>query len=405
MNRWLLSTNAKDIAVQYFIFALLSGQVGSMQSFLIRLELSGGSNVYFAGALDQYNVVITGHAIQMIFYLVMPGQIGGFGRRECLTYINYYSLFYSIFYKYFYYSRHYSHKFMYIKERRLSSIIDKSSLSNVDGPYQAGQIEGDGSIVVGDKSKLIRICFNSKDEQQAQHLHKTTGWGKIVYPLGGNRNYLLWEITRYDDQEKIIYLINGHMRTPKLEALHRLIDYLQKHNRSIGVIKMALDRSPITSNSWLSGFTDADGNFNVIINNRKNNKAIRIQTQYRIELRQVYHKTIQDKGYGITYWDIMSIIAYEQGVNVYTRARYYNFSMSYSYFFVAGSSKSKNKLRRYFDNYPLKSSKYEDYLDWCKIIDIAEDKNISNENKLKECQILKNRMNNKRVNFTWSHLN
>ena len=46
---------------------------------MIRLELSGGSNVYFAGALDQYNVVITGHAIQMIFYLVMPSLIGGFG--------------------------------------------------------------------------------------------------------------------------------------------------------------------------------------------------------------------------------------------------------------------------------------------------------------------------------------
>ena len=63
MNRWLLSTNAKDIAVLYFIFALLSGLVGSILSFMIRLELSGGSNVYFAGALDQYNVTITGHAI------------------------------------------------------------------------------------------------------------------------------------------------------------------------------------------------------------------------------------------------------------------------------------------------------------------------------------------------------
>jgi hypothetical protein len=27
------------------------------------------------------------------------------------------------------------------------------------------------------------------------------------------------------------------------------------------------------------------------------------------------------------------------------------------------------------------------------------------ENKLKECEILKNRMNNSRVNFSWSHLN
>jgi hypothetical protein len=73
------------------------------------------------------------------------------------------------------------------------------------------------------------------------------------------------------------------MRTPKLEALHRLIDFLQDKNRAIGITKMPLDMSPINSNSWLSGFTDADGNFNVIISYRKNSKSIRVETQYRIE--------------------------------------------------------------------------------------------------------------------------
>jgi hypothetical protein len=73
------------------------------------------------------------------------------------------------------------------------------------------------------------------------------------------------------------------MRTPKLEALHRLIDFLQDKNHGLGITKMSLDLSPINSNAWLSGFTDADGNFNVIISNRKNSKSIRVQTQYRIE--------------------------------------------------------------------------------------------------------------------------
>jgi heme/copper-type cytochrome/quinol oxidase subunit 1 len=49
INRWLFSTNAKDIGALYIIFAGFAGLVGSALSFIMRLELSSGGHVYLMG--------------------------------------------------------------------------------------------------------------------------------------------------------------------------------------------------------------------------------------------------------------------------------------------------------------------------------------------------------------------
>jgi hypothetical protein len=61
-------------------------------------------------------------------------------------------------------------------------------------------------------------------------------------------------------------LINGKMRTPKIEALFRLIQWFNNKQtiniKNISKLKVEkIDISPIESNAWLSGFLDADGNF------------------------------------------------------------------------------------------------------------------------------------------------
>ena len=78
IERWFLSSNAKDIGSLYLIFALLSGLVGTAFSVLIRLELSR-PGVQFIADNQLYNSIITAHAIVMIFFMVMPAMIGGFG--------------------------------------------------------------------------------------------------------------------------------------------------------------------------------------------------------------------------------------------------------------------------------------------------------------------------------------
>jgi len=48
-------------------------------SVIIRLELSGSGQQYLQGNNQIYNVMVTGHAIAMIFLFVMPILIGAYG--------------------------------------------------------------------------------------------------------------------------------------------------------------------------------------------------------------------------------------------------------------------------------------------------------------------------------------
>ena len=78
-RRWLYSTNHKDIGTMYIVFALVAGVIGGIFSMVMRMELAAPGPGVLDGDDQLFNVFVSGHGLIMVFFLIMPAFIGGFG--------------------------------------------------------------------------------------------------------------------------------------------------------------------------------------------------------------------------------------------------------------------------------------------------------------------------------------
>jgi len=169
----------------------------------------------------------------------MPALIGGFGKTTSNTIKRYYT-------------------FLNNEELRIS--IEKINPFNNQkakrpgklGPYLAGLIEADGSISVHNKESKVQkyrpqiiVVFNLADRPLGERLAYITQAGTIYNKK--DAGCVLWQIQKKEDVKKIINLINGYMRTPKIEALHRAINWFNQFD-NCNIDCLGLDLSPIDSN-------------------------------------------------------------------------------------------------------------------------------------------------------------
>ncbi|MEX2641902.1 MAG: cytochrome c oxidase subunit I [Acetobacterales bacterium] len=78
-TRWFFSTNHKDIGTLYMIFSVFAALIGGAFSIVMRMELQEPGAQVLGGDGQLWNVFITAHGLIMVFFVVMPALIGGFG--------------------------------------------------------------------------------------------------------------------------------------------------------------------------------------------------------------------------------------------------------------------------------------------------------------------------------------
>ena len=230
--------------------------------------------------------------------------------------------------------------------------------------------------------------FQLKDFPLCQIVQKLIGYGTI----SKKKQAAAYILTINNLQGLIVlsHLINGKMRSPKYYQFILLIEYLNKKSTNLNIKPLGFNKSPLISDSWLSGFIEADGHFQV--RTSLTSKYPRLSLSFELVQSRITH-------YGFTMYNIMQEIAIFLETNVKEiRSEHKN----PQYRVRTNSLKTNKNIRDYLVKHPLKGTKYLDFIDWCKVLTYFEEgTHIDNTAYI---VVIKSHMNQYRTVYNWDHL-
>jgi hypothetical protein len=274
--------------------------------------------------------------------------------------------------------------------------------------YLTGLIEGDGTIIVpkterSSKGKLnypsIQIVFHLKDFPLALLIQKNLGYGSLIRKKGNSyaaNAYILY----INDQKGILNLVNllnGNMRTPKINSLHKLIDWLNNKNPNLNLNKLPINKNSLSKDAWLSGIIESDGHFSVRTTRgcAATGKYPKIECKFELSQRQKDH------------------LGYSNEVFLADIAKFLKVSLKNTrentphpqYRLRTMSLETNLILVNYLNEYPLFGSKFLDYNNWKEILNLFNPRFKYSQENIEKVLHLKSEMNDKRTIFIWNHLN
>ena len=236
-----------------------------------------------------------------------------------------------------------------------------------------GFSEGDGSFILNKNGYLeFKITQSSIDAQILFLIKKELGFGSTVIQDKRNKTHH-YRVRDKKNILKLISIFNGNIITKAKKYQFKLwLDgFNVKYNMSINHIESS--SKPNLNNSWLSGFTDAEGCFtSSVLKNSKTGNTI-VTVRYVLSQKN-------DLEFSNYVADLLN------GYTTYLK--------SYDGYNVTVNFSRLSKIIAYLEKHSLKTKKLISYRKWLKVFNLVKKKEHLNTEGLEKIKILVKDINN-----------
>nr|YP_003204916.1 endonuclease [Millerozyma farinosa]CAY39286.1 Endonuclease, COX1 group I intron encoded [Millerozyma farinosa] len=344
MTRWTYSTSHKDMAMTYLMYGMMSAMMGTGMSVMMRAELSNGNSQFFHGNNHAFNVIITGHAMAMIFLFVMPVTMGAFGNFFLPMMIGAVDMAFARL----------NNISFWCLPPGLVCIMCSVTMEN-----------GAGTGWTVDMT-FWKMSFDA--------------WTTFMYFFIYMYKFMEYSFYLFYNSVKIsmnmgkyacmLFNNNMHQRTNMMKYKYLTYKHYNKNNI-------------MNFDEWLVGFTDGDGYFNIYMNetNLKINFTFKLsQNKYNSQLLYLIKNKLK----------VGKVVSYDNTVS----------------YILRDVNHMQKVMLPIFDKYYLLTSKYYNYLKFKECMLISNNDKLSQEDKMLNMKYMKNmNLPNNYRSPKWNNIN
>ena len=236
-----------------------------------------------------------------------------------------------------------------------------------------GFVEGDGSFIINKDGYLeFRITQSSKDAQILFKIKKELGFG-VVRVQDSVNNTHCYRVRDKNNILKLISIFNGNIFLDNRKEQFKL--WLKAFNKKYKENIFYIDKKfkPSLNDTWLSGFTDAEGCFTCSVYDNKTNTVKLVRLRY----------ILSQKGNSENMDHLATILGGKK-----------HFIKSYDGYNVTVNTTKLRPIIKYFETYTLRTKKYITYSNWIKIYKLVINKKHNDPEGLSLIYKYKKNINN-----------